>query len=740
MNRLLSGALLLITLSALLTDCRKKAFDEYYGRPDNLQPPIYQVLTAKGNFKSLLAVIDKSGYKDILTGSGSFTMFAPNDAAFQKFFADRGITGPDQVDSGTAKQIVTFSLVYNAFLKVRLADYQSSAGWVPNISFRRRTTNYTGFYSDSSWNGTKYTALASNRNNTSGTNYFVLGDNNNKYITYFLDNYLSAKHLTSADYNYFYPNTPYKGFNVADATVVTPDIVAENGYIEETDKVLLPFPTVDQYLASNPQYSEFKKLFDKYMVQYILNSSASDRYKLLTGNTANVYIKSFNPGLAFSPNNENYLKAQDNDGQSDGYTLFVPKNDVLLNYINTVLLEKYSSLDQMPLQIIIDFINAHMWQTCVWPSKFANTNNIQGEPARFDASADIVDKKILSNGFFYGTSKVQQANVFSTVYGKPYLDPGYLLMTRALDQNYRYTITIPTLKFTIFMMSDQLLRSWGYDWNVTRNEWQYTAPGTTTVTTGGVPLANLQRILATHIVPTPNNELDNITGSGFIETINGEYIKYNAGKIYSVGALDSGFTVNTTGTKTAINGRVYYTDNLLVYTSKTIGNAVKLLGSASTSDFNFFYQYLFSSTNFTASTGTFNAGVPIGGYYTLFIPNNAAIQAAVTAGLLPKMSTGAPNFAPTTIPEQDLVNNFIKYHFINKNTVIPDGRKTGSFETIYRKNNGDPGVIKVISTPGSMQLADDYGRTANVIMPGSNNMADRCMIHLIDNYLQYNPN
>ena len=47
------------------------------------------------------------------------------------------------------------------------------------------------------------------------------------------------------------------------------------------------------------------------MVQFVLNSAATDRYKVLTGLNDNVYIKTFNSALAFSPNNENYLKIQD---------------------------------------------------------------------------------------------------------------------------------------------------------------------------------------------------------------------------------------------------------------------------------------------------------------------------------------------------------------------------------------------------------------------------------------------
>ncbi len=63
MNKIIQRSLPLLMLIALFTNCRKKAFDEYYGRPENLESPIYQQLEARGNFKSLLAAIDKAGYK-----------------------------------------------------------------------------------------------------------------------------------------------------------------------------------------------------------------------------------------------------------------------------------------------------------------------------------------------------------------------------------------------------------------------------------------------------------------------------------------------------------------------------------------------------------------------------------------------------------------------------------------------------------------------------------------------------
>ena len=738
MRRVLSSVLVIVTLLSIVgTGCKKKAFDEFYGRPDTLAQPIYQVLQQKGNFTSLLALIDKAGYRNILGAAGYWTLFAPNDAAFQKYFAEQGISGIDKIDSATAQGIVTYALTYNAFTKARLNDYQANTGWIPNNSFRRRTANYLSFYDDTTKTGEKVKALGSNRNNS-----FVNGDNNNKYISYFTDVYFASKGLSSADYTYFFPNSSFSGFNVMDAAVLKSDYVAENGYIHEIDKVILPAKNIDQHLKTTAQYSEFKKLLDKYIVSFVSNADATNRYKLLTGKNDPVYIKQFAPTTGFSPNNENFLKAQDNDGQSNAFTMVAPNNTATLNYIQNVLLEKYSSLDALPTQIIQDFVNAHMWQTAMWPSKFAVTNNTQGEPPTINSSSDIVEKKVLSNGFFYGSNKVQEPNVFRTVYGRAYLDPANLLMTRALDQNYRFTVTIPTIKYVMIMMSDVVLKKRGYDFNQVANAWSYTTPGTTTTTTGNVPRDNLQRILGTHIIPITAGELDNITGTGIIETASGDYIKWNNGKFSSAGSEDSAYTVNTSATKTSFNGRVYYADNLLTFSVKNFGlNLVALGGtSAANSQFFNFVSYLKNASIFTAASGAI-LGVQPGVFYTSFVPNNAAIVQAVKDGLLPgTVATGVPNFAPTAQSDKDLVNKFILNHILNKVTVVPDGKKIGTFETLFKNVSGDAGQVSISSALNSMQIKDNYNRTSNVVIANSNNLADRCVIHLIDGYLKYNPN
>ncbi|MCA0382923.1 MAG: fasciclin domain-containing protein [Bacteroidetes bacterium] len=746
-RKLVTGSLIAMLLITGITACRKEAWDEYYGRPDTLESPIYQVLQSKGNFTHLLAAIDKAGYKNTLSGAGYWTLFAPHDSAFQVYFKEAGIAGVAQMDSITCQKIVTYCLVFNAFKKDRVDDYQSNSGWVPNTTFKRRTANYKGIYEGTNTAGAPVKAISSNRNNLGGI-FWVEADNNNKHLPIFTDTFFNARAIPAADYSYFYPAASFKGFNVADGSVVMQDIPAENGVIHVINKVITPLASIDEYLSSKPDYSEFKKLFDKYLVNYVLNPVMTQRYKNLTGKSDDVYTKVYNGLLAFSPNNENYLKVQDNDAQRDGYTLFVPKNDVLLNYIQNVLLEHYQNLDQIPVNILYDFINAHMWQSSVWPSKFNNTFSYLGEPARFNATADIIDKQILSNGFFYGTNKVQEANVFSTVYSKVYLDPNYSYMNRLLDQDLKSTITNPNQQYVMLMVSNQAWNDAGYfaDATVDNNQnfqWRYIPKNGGAHVVGSSALIRMLRLINQLVIPAPSNNLKTLTGSGVAQSIGGEYVRWDNNKLYTSGNMDSTvvFVANSSASKTASNGVVHYIDKLLTYTETNIGLHIAKLGTPTSSPFNSFWRYLDNSAIYNKTTGEIN-GIAAGVFYSVFIPNNAAILKAVNDGLLPGTGTApnkVPNYAPTAPLDIQKVAQFIQYHILNKKSVATDGNESGSYETLLRRNNGDPTTIFVSnSAPNVMRLTDMNNEYGNVILANSNYLSNRCVIHLIDNYLKFN--
>jgi uncharacterized surface protein with fasciclin (FAS1) repeats len=723
--------------------CKKEAWDAYYGRPATLEPPIYQVLESKGNFKSFLSVIDKSGYKKTLSSAGYWTVFAPHDSAFQVYITENGITGIAQLDSAACQKLVTYALVYNAYKKERIGDFQSNIGWVPNAAFKRRTANYVGVYDGKDSSGKAIKIISSNRNNN-GITYFVDADNNSKHLPYFVDNFMASKGLTAADYNYFYPKTTYTGFNVADATVTEKDIPAENGVIHVVNRVLTVLPGLDEYISSRPEYSEFKKIFDRFLVQYALNPTATQKYQAINGGSASVYTKIFNSNLAFSPNNENFTKLQDNDAQSNTYTMFVPTNDVLTTYINTVLLKHYTSLAAMPINIIYDFVNAHMWQSAVWPSKFATTFNYLGEEARFSSSTDIVDKKFLSNAIFYGTKKVQEANVFSSVYGKAYLNPNYTMMTSLLNQELKFQVSNVRQKYTLFLVSNAVLNAAGYfadptvDNNI-NNQWRYIPPAGGTQLTGSSALVRLLRVINMHIVPQV--DIKSTASNGVANTYSGEFIKFSNNTVIGAGNFDVGNVAKVLSSESAQNGTVHYIDRIINFSEKTIGKHIELLGTPPTSEFNSFWQFLRNSSIYTLATGDITS-VASGTFYTMFIPNNSAIRAAVNAGLLP--GTGvAPNkvplFNPTLPADRELVVKFIYAHILNKKTVGTDGLESGSYETLQKTGNGDPNNVFVNNSAlNVMSLTDMSSRNSKVILASSNFLSNRCTIHLIDNYLKYN--
>ncbi len=741
--RVLSLSMLLILT---FISCRKKEWDAFYGRPDSLESPIYGRLQEKGNFSSLLKLIDKSGYKETLeSGAGYWTFFAPNDAAFSSYFSDKGISGIDAIDETTARAMVQYMLVYNAFEQDRLDDYQASEnniGWTPNIAFRRRTAYYTGFYKDTSASG-PVTAIAANRNNLSSslTGNYISTDYNNKYVTYFTDAFMTASALTATDYNYFYPNSQYSGFNVLEAKVVTANIAAENGVIHELDKVISPLSSIDEYIRTRPEFSSFRailnRLYTNNIVSFIYNADATRRYQVISGKNDQVYVKVYSHLLSYAPNNENFMKLGDNDGQKDCWTMFIPNNQAVDNYVKNTLCRYYPNFDEMPIGIIVDFLNAHLFPTVVWPTKFATSRNSFAEPARFDPIADIFDRRILSNGIVYGTNKVSEADVFSTVFSEAYLNPKYTFMTRLFNTiGLRLLIAKSNVPVNIMLIPDQAFLDAGFTYNVNQSQFLYNG------STNGVP-DRLERIIRSCVFfGAYKNMSDNLSGKGIVKTGDadgeGDYIRYDNNKIYTAGLEDLGLVANVDSTKTASNGKVYFVNQLLRYSENGIGFHLNKLGAAATSQFNYFWQLL--SNNTLSYTSTTMQIIGLTGFSTIFVPTNAAIMQAVKDGLLPgNVTTGAPTFNPTAPADIDRVRKFLQYHFLASHTAVPDDVIfPGSFETALKNDVGTALRLQINNSSNALSIVDAFGRTANVIMAQSNNLSNRSMIHLIDNYLKYN--
>jgi hypothetical protein len=214
-----------------------------------------------------------------------------------------------------------------------------------------------------------------------------------------------------------------------------------------------------------------------------------------------------------------------------------------------------------------------------------------------------------------------------------------------------------------------------------------------------------------------------------------------------------------TSTKTAYNGRAYFSsDNTVLKFAEdnvTVAASIEKLGTSSdvnvSNKFSHFWNYLKSNASiYNASTKEIT-GVDKGSFYTVFIPTNDAIVAAVKAGLLPgNKTTGAPNFTYTswTTAESAAVTRFIQYSFVSKNTVAVDGKKAGTYQTILKTETGESRILTVSydSSPATwnsavpLKLKDDASSgsvTATSNYSSSNNLANRALIHSINTVLKF---
>lgn len=724
-----------LCFAIIIVGCRKEAFDAYYGRPKGLASPIYQQLDSMGDFKYFLSCIEKAGYRNTLGSASSWTVFAPTDRAFQQFMTENSISDTSQIDKKLAEKIVRTSMIYDGERLEKLGDYFHSRGWIEGLGFRRRTVYYDFVEDEVQSDGKIRKIISTNRG--AGAAY-IEAENNNKHITYFFNDYMSSNGLSATDYKTFYPNSNYTGLNVLGATIdpARSNIIAENGYIHVVDKVLMPEPSIDQYLRSNSQYSEFKNMLHLFAT-YNYNATVTRKNEVLTGKRDSVFVKGYS-SIAFALNNENYIKEDANDAQMNNYSVTIPTNAAVRDYAKRVLLKYYPSGTTIkdlfysnPI-VLSEYINSHFYNTQLWPSRFTSQPNIGGEVTKLTPQ-NIIESKILSNGAFYGVNSSQQANVFQSVYGNVLLDPKYSFMRTALERmGLHITLRLPTIRYLLVLISDEKLYDMGfaYDAYNTSDPIRYK---------GGNGTPEMREIIMSHIIPLEADPIPTLSGKGILESFGGEYVKFDNMKLMSSGTQDSAVdkryvkidSISIGNSQSGpLNGVAVYLDGALTSSNTNTGFLLRNLGAdKADSPYNRFYRYLIASSLYNATDGIVK-GVDIGANYTLLIPNNEAIAAAIANGDLP----AAEN--TTDVVLKNKITLFLQYH-IARNSFAIDGKKQGTFETLCKDVEGNTQVVEVVTNQNnSLQIKDNSNNLVEADVAKSNQLGQRIVIHSLSGYLR----
>lgn len=754
MKRVIFLTVSLISLTVMVLFTAGCKDDDYYKKPSWVGEPIYFQLEQRGDFTNYLTCVDKSGFADVLKKTGLYTVFAPDDAAFESFLQENNIQSIDSISREMASKIVSYSLVSVASRADEISNYQKKVSEedkdkILNIAYKRATNYSKGVYKYVVPTGQEIDVIDINgaSSNPDGGGVFYINDKNMKPIPYFTDAFLQTKGLTAADYNYFYKDVEFSGFNVVDAKVIEKDIRAENGIIHVVDKVILPLENLEEVLMNSEKNSDFKDIIERYtMLFYNAPRDFLLAHEKNTGVYKDIYIKDYS-ALHIPLNSENYLREDgvNTDNQIDGWTIFAPTNEALEQYFQDVFLAKgYQTLEQMPQFVINELINAHMFRTTVWPSKFASIQNYFGEPALFDKDIDVEKSVLASNGIFYSVDKVQETNSFITVLGEILLNPEYTMMYRALVATDNvFQLKSPIARQQIYLINNDQFEEMGITYSAANNEWEITNPNWTDLPYTTI----LNRLFDMHIILHSNSAADlhdMSTGFGIVKTNNenNTYIRYYNGRIWGPGQTISTASSIVAVNDTMKNGVTYELNKPFLFTTENIGHFIE-----NNANYREFFRYINKSANSLDEDGEYSrmvynpddktlTDINLSEVQTYLIPNNQAIDAAVQAGLLPAITA-----AHFTFEEQEMVSKFVKYHILRRQMVFPNGGYNDIAYTNYKDSDGDTHVSIDSNTENKLIIYDKQGRQATATATGTaahtNVLANRAILHLIDNYLDY---
>lgn len=514
--------------------------------------------------------------------------------------------------------------------------------------------------------------------------------------------------------------------NVGPASIVGGQHLAENGVFYELNRVVTPIPSIKDYLAKDSTLSGFWGLINyqlpnygqMYFKTYTEVPAISDQYRLIYPEKSidKVYIRAYT-GFGVNPVAERYNgEGSSLDVSQEGASsIFAPTNEALQDYFSKKVLKYYpGGLAEVPYPVITAFMNAQVTPSLVWPSYFQNAKNATGEylvgKAGTSTSLEdygVTEKIMASNGIIYKTSKVIKSRWFESVYTEIFTNPNYNFLNLAFNLYYTGAMGLQeellkcTLngyeneRHTVILYDDAMLRADGFSWNQITSVFNHTALGDANGATRMRRLINnatflgYQDTIAGTVYKGADLTPAILAGTGlasydswqFRVTNNGEMVRFKNNKMQMVGDVDEERNqptvpsyVTLTPVEEATNGHVFKADRLLKYSRRTTATADSMFSDRPL----WYYIQLAGKENADVSkfvdlvkkvmknSADELLGVKASNFYTILMPNNAAMDAAKAAGLYP--TTIDPESDPKGT---DKALRFCQSHFL-VGKVFPD--------------------------------------------------------------------
>lgn len=465
--------------------------------PSWLGSSIYEYLQSQGNYTNFVNLIDDLDYAEVLSKTGSKTLFVADDDAFNDFYQNNiwGVKSYKELTTAQKKLLLNSAMVNNAYL---LEMMSSTVGPVKGECLRRETAadvtdsvpHFTAEDLPVSYNegGLEKDYWARFRQPGKGGIYMAI-DNTSPMMTHFLPAQMSNKHITDEDFRIIVGQTRESNDAfIFDCKVIEQDITCQNGYINRLDKVLLTPQNMAEVLRTSGKTNIFSHMMERFSAPFY-SSELTNRYRLLYGNDVDsVFQKRYfsarsqggaldtdqntdpvsNPsgnavtyGLQFDPG-WNAYNSGSGTKETDMGVIFAPSDARLYEYFfeadggGRFLLEAYAPqympsvsgpadytniykcIDQIPLDVIQALINNLMKDSFCnsVPSKFETIKDDAQDPMLDETHLDKIEDVLLANnGAIFLMDEVLTPAKYAAVSAPAYVGTDMHIFNWAVNQS-----------------------------------------------------------------------------------------------------------------------------------------------------------------------------------------------------------------------------------------------------------------------------------------------------------------
>ena len=492
-HQLALAALGLLVGTSVLQGCKED--NVLTGQPSWLGNSIYERLEEDGQYKTMLRLIDDLGQHEVLSHTGSKTLFAANDSAFEAWFAKNswGVSSYDRLSLAQKKLLLNNAMVNNAYLIELLSNGRPKGDDNHPEEGRtmRRETATSIYDSVQILKPSQMPATEAWENFRSrGKSIPILKDATSAPMIHFLPAFMKINKMTNVDLDVL---TNHQANDINEAwvngkKVIERDITCKNGYIQKVSGVIESAPNMADIIHLHPAMSKWAELMDRFSAPYY-DAAATRDYNRLYNNEDSVYVlryyadlrydgrtyedekktssvnispdgKIVKDLLKFDPGWNQYI---DDSGEKnlnyDAGAMFVPTNEAINKWWNEEGRDfqiEYGDIDNLPIEIVQDLLRVNMLPilTEAIPSKFDKVLN----DAKVEMGVTIADVDSVfmgCNGVVYMTNKVFTPALFQSVAGPASAHPTVMnviydaikrleFLPYLLSMDSKYSVILPS--------------------------------------------------------------------------------------------------------------------------------------------------------------------------------------------------------------------------------------------------------------------------------------------------------